>query len=71
MEYTFENPHHFNLGKQLIEKLLFLPRIDKYIDGAHEQGNKQTELSLQILRAMEQKNTNLLQDFLVAEQNTI
>jgi hypothetical protein len=66
MEYTFENPHHFNLGKQLITKLLFLSRIDKYIDGAHEQGNKQAEL-----RAMEQKNTNLLQDFLVAEQDTI
>lgn len=55
------------MGKQLIEKLLFLSRIDKYIDGAHVQGNKQAELSLQILRAVEQKNTNLLQDFLIAE----
>lgn len=58
------------MGKQLIEKLLFLTRISEYIDGAHEQGNKQAEISLQILRAVEQKNTNLLQDFLVAEQNT-
>lgn len=58
------------MGKQLIEKLLFLSRIDQYIDGAYEQGNKQAELSLQILRAVEQKNTNLLQDFLVAEKST-
>ncbi|MDC8451400.1 MAG: hypothetical protein LV477_00670 [Candidatus Nitrosotalea sp.] len=70
MEYTSENRNHFNMGKQLIEKLLFLTRISEYIDGAHEQGNKQAEISLQILRAVEQKNTNLLQDFLVAEQNT-
>lgn len=70
MEYTFENRNHFNMGKQLIEKLLFLTRIGEYIDGAHKQGNKQAELSLQIIRAVEQKNTNLLQDFLVAEKST-
>lgn len=57
------------MGKQLIEKLLFLSRIDQYIDGAHQQGNKQAELSLQILRAVEQKNTSLLQDFLIAERS--
>ncbi len=71
MEYTFENRNHFNMNKQLIKKLLFLTRIDGYIDGAHEQGNKQAETSLQILRAVEQKNTNLLQDFLVAEKSAI
>ena len=70
MEYTFENRNHFNMGKQLVEKLLFLSRIDGYIDGAHQQGNKQAELSLQILRAVEKKNTSMLQDFLVAGKNT-
>jgi hypothetical protein len=70
MEYTFENRNHFNMGKQLVEKLLFLSRIDGYIDGAHQQGNKQAELSLQILRAVEKKNTSMLQDFLVADKNT-
>jgi len=70
MEYTFENRNHFNMGKQLTEKLLFLSRIDKYVYDAHKQGNKQAELSLQILRAVEQKNINLLHDFLVAEKNT-
>ncbi|MHB8603302.1 MAG: hypothetical protein ACYC6W_06520 [Nitrosotalea sp.] len=58
------------MGKQLVEKLLFLSRIDKYIDGAHKQGNKQAELSLQILRAVEQKNTSMLQDFLIADKST-
>jgi len=46
---------------------LFLSRIDQYIDGAQKKGNKQAELSLQILRAVEKKNTNLLQDFLIAD----
>jgi len=70
MEYTFENRNHFNIGKQLVEKLLFLTRIDNYIDGAHQQGNKQAELSLQILRAVEQKNATMLQDFIVADNST-
>lgn len=71
MEYTFENRNHFNMGKQLVEKLLFLSRIDNYIDGAHKQGNKQAELSLQILRAVEQKNVNMLQDFLITDKSTV
>jgi len=70
MEYTFENRTHFNMGKQLVEKLLFLSRIDQYIDGADKQGNKQAKISLQILRAVEQKNADLLQNFLVAEKST-
>lgn len=57
------------MGKQLVEKLLFLSRIDQYVDGAHKQGNKQAELSLKILKAVEQKNANMLQDFLVAEKS--
>jgi hypothetical protein len=69
MEYTFENRNHFNMGKQLVEKLLFLSRIDNYIDGAREQKNTQAELSLKILRAVEQKNTSMLQNFLVAEKS--
>jgi len=58
------------MGKQLSEKLLFLTRINSYIDGAHQQGNKQAELSLQILRAVEQKNANMIQDFIVADKST-
>jgi hypothetical protein len=69
MEYTFENRNHFNMGKQLMKKLLFLSRIDQYIDDAHKKGNKQAEISLQILRAMEQKNADLLQNFLIAEKS--
>ena len=71
MEYTFENRNHFNMGKQLVEKLLFLSRIDSYIDGAQKQGNKQAEISLQILRAVEQKNASMIQDFLVADKCTV
>ncbi|HZS72974.1 MAG TPA: hypothetical protein VFA69_00580 [Candidatus Nitrosotalea sp.] len=70
MEYTFESRNHFSMGKQLVEKLLFLTRIDGYIDGAHQQGNKQAELSLQILRAVEKKNANMLQDFIMADKGT-
>jgi hypothetical protein len=70
MEYTFENRNHFNMGKQLVEKLLFLRRIDGYIDGAHQKGNKQAELSLQILRSVEKRNASMLQDFLVADKST-
>lgn len=57
------------MGKQLIKKLLFLTRIDQYIDDAHTQGNKQAELSLQILRAVEQKNTKTLQDFIIEKES--
>jgi hypothetical protein len=71
MEYTFENRNHFNMGKQLMKKLLFLSRIEQYIDGAHEQGHNQAEISLQIIRAMEKKNVDLLHNFLVAEKSTI
>jgi hypothetical protein len=67
MESGTENQINSNMGKQLVEKLLFLSRIDQYIDGAQIKGNKQAELSLQILRAVEQKNTNLLQDFLITD----
>lgn len=70
MEYALENRNHFNMGKRLVEKLLFLTRIDGYIDSAHQKGNKQAELSLQILRAVEQKNANMLQDFIVADKGT-
>jgi len=58
------------MGKQLREKLLFLTRIKSYIDGAQQQGHKQAELSLQILRAVEQKNANMLQDFIVADKSS-
>lgn len=71
MDYTFENRNHFNMKKQLIKKLLFLIHIDGYIDGAHEKGNRQAETSLQIFRAIERENTNLLRAFLVAEKSTI
>lgn len=66
MEYAIENGNHLDMGRHLVEKLLFLSRIDGYIDGAQKQGNKQAELSLQILGAVEKKNTELLQDFLIS-----
>lgn len=58
------------MNKQLIEKLRFLSRIDKYIASAHRRGNRQAVLSLQILRAVEQRNTNQLKDFVMAEKGT-
>jgi hypothetical protein len=69
MTYAPTSRNHFNVGRQLVEKLLFLSRIDQYVNGAHKQGNKQAELSLKILKAVEQKNANVLQDFLVAEKS--
>ncbi|CUR51201.1 protein of unknown function [Nitrosotalea devaniterrae] len=69
MKYASTSRNRFNMGKQLVEKLLFLSRIDQYVDNAHKQGNKQAELSLKILKAIEQKNANMLQDFLVAEKS--
>lgn len=69
MKYAYASRNRSNMGKQLVEKLLFLSRIDQYVDGAHKQGNKQAELSLKILKAVEQKNANMLQDFLVAEKS--
>lgn len=69
MEYTFENRHHFDIEKQLMKKLLFLSRIEQYVDDANKKGNKQAEMSLQILKSVEQRNADLLHRFLVAEKN--
>jgi hypothetical protein len=67
MEFTFENKDHFNMRKQLTKKPLFLSYVDQYIDDAHEQGNKQAKLSLHVLKAVQQRYTSVMKDFLVLE----
>ena len=70
MEYAIKSGNHLDMERHLVEKLVFLSRIDGYIDGAQKQGNKQAELSLQILGAVEKKNIELLQDFLISNAGT-
>jgi hypothetical protein len=62
-----ENENHYKAANQVIKKLEFLSRIDRYIANARKQGNKQAEMTLHILKAVQQRHTNLMKDFLIAE----
>jgi hypothetical protein len=62
-----QNENYCKSANQVIKKLKFLLHIDKQIVDAHNQGNTQAEMTLRIVRAVQQRHTNLMKDFLVAE----
>lgn len=62
-----QNENQYNAANQVIKKLEFLSHIDRYISNAHNRGNKQAETTLRILKAVQQKHTDLMKDFLIAE----
>lgn len=62
-----QNENHYKAANQVIKKLEFLSHIDRYISNAHNRGNKQAEMTLRILKAVQQRHTDLMKDFLIAE----
>ena len=62
-----QNENQYNDANQVIKKLEFLSHIDRYISNAHNRGNKQAETTLRILKAVQQRHTDLMKDFLIAE----
>lgn len=62
-----QNENYCKSANQVIKKLKFLLHIDGQIVDAHNQGNIQAEMTLRIVRAVQQRHTNLMKDFLVAE----
>ena len=64
-----QNENYCKSANQVIKKLKFLLHIDGQIVNAHNQGNAQAETTLRIIRAVQQRHTNLMKDFLVAETN--
>ena len=62
-----QNENYCKSANQVIKKLKFLLHIDGQIVDAHNQGNTQAEMTLRIVRAVQQRHTNLMNDFLVAE----
>jgi len=64
-----QNENYCRSANQVIKKLKFLLHVDNQIVDAHNQGNAQAETTLRIIRAVQQRHTNLMKDFLVAETN--
>jgi len=62
-----QNENHYKAANQVIKKLEFLSHIDRCISNAHNRGNKQAETTLRILKAVQQRHTDLMKDFLIAE----
>jgi hypothetical protein len=65
-----QNENHYKVASQVIKKLEFLSHVDRHIFDAHNQGNKQAEMTLHILKAVEQRHTDLMKDFLIAAAST-
>ena len=55
------------MADQVIKKLEFLSHVDEQIIDAHNQGNKQAEMTLRIVKAVQQRHTDLMKDFLITE----
>jgi hypothetical protein len=67
MTNNSQNENHFKAANQVIKKLGFLSHVDKNISDAHNSGNKQAEMTLNILKAVEQRYTDSMKGFLIAE----
>lgn len=62
-----KNANHYKAANHVIKKLEFLSHVDRHITNAHNRGNKQAEMTLRILKAVQQRHTNFMKDFLIAE----
>lgn len=62
-----QNENHYKAANQVIQKLEFLSHVDGDISDAHNRGNKQAEMTLHILKAVEQRYTDFMKRFLIAE----
>lgn len=61
------NKNYCKLANNVIQKLEFLSHVDEQIADAHNQDNLQAEISLRIIKAIQQRHINLMKDFLIAE----
>ncbi len=62
-----QNENHYNAANQVIHKLEFLSHVDGDIVNAHNHGRKQAEMTLHILKAVQQRHTDFMKGFLIAE----
>jgi len=62
-----QNENHYKAANRVIQKLEFLSHVDGDIVDAHNSGNKQAEMTLHILRAVEQRNADFMKGFLIEE----
>ncbi|HZS72972.1 MAG TPA: hypothetical protein VFA69_00570 [Candidatus Nitrosotalea sp.] len=66
-----QNANHYKAANQVIQKLEFLSHVDSDIADAHNHGNKQAEITLHILKAVEQRYTDFMKRFLISEASVI
>lgn len=62
-----QNENHYKAANRVIQNLEFLSHVDGNISDAHNRGTKQAEMTLHIIKAVEQRNTDLMKEFLIAE----
>lgn len=62
-----QNENNYKAANLVIHKLEFLSRVDRNIFDAHNRGTKQAEMTLHIIKAVEQRHTDLMKDFLITE----
>ncbi len=62
-----QNENHYRAANLVIHKLEFLSHVDKNISDAHNHGARQAEMTLNIIKAVEQRSTDFMKDFLIAE----
>lgn len=62
-----QNENNYKDANHGIKKLEFLSYINRYVSNPLIRGNKQTEMTLPMLKAVQQKRTGLMKDFLITE----
>ncbi|MHB8603304.1 MAG: hypothetical protein ACYC9R_11790 [Nitrosotalea sp.] len=62
-----QNENHYRAANLVIHKLEFLSHVDRNISDAHNRGTKQAEMTLRMIKAVEQRHTDLMKGFLIAE----
>ena len=60
-----KNENHYTAANHVIKKLEFMSHVDRHIANAHNRGNKQAEMTLRILEAVQQRYANFMKDFLI------
>jgi hypothetical protein len=62
-----QNENHYKAAIQVMKKLKFLSHVDGHIIDAHNHDNKQADMTLHILKDVQQRYTDLMKDYLIAE----
>jgi hypothetical protein len=64
-----KNENHYKAASQVIRKLEFLSHVDGHIVAACYP-DYEAEMTLHMPKAVEQRHTDLMKDFLIEEVNT-